>query len=101
MKEVFYFGCNEQSGHHLIDRHGRHIGHHDAERFRIPRDHDLDGGPMFLPDPEKVGTGALTYLPACDVTVLAWWGSPWDKRGKVNTAVLVRGKLDADGWDWY
>lgn len=94
--EVYYFGCKDRAGHYLIDRSHRSLGHHDANRLNIPRDHDLDGGPMFLPHPEKVGSGALTYLPACDLTVLAWWGNPWDKRGAVNTAVMVRGHHDAD-----
>lgn len=97
MIEVYYFGCWEQAGHHLRDRSGRSIGDHESTRLRIPRDFDLDGGPLFLPHPERVGRGAVTYLPACNVTVLAWWGSPWDKRGAVNSAVILRGRHDADG----
>lgn len=96
MSEVYYFGCQNQAGHHLRDRTGRSIGDHDSVRLRIPRDFDLDGGPLFLPFPERKGQGAITYLPACDITVLAWWGNPWDSRGAVNTAVLMRGKHDYD-----
>lgn len=96
MAEVYYFGCWEQAGHHMRDSSRRSISQHEAARLGIPSDHDLDGGPMFLPQPERKGIGMLTYLPACNVTVLAWWGSPWDQRGAVNAAVLVRGQHDAD-----
>lgn len=94
MSEVYYFGCKDRAGHYLHDSSLRLV--RDPRKLRIPSEHDLDGGPMFLPHPEKKGSGALTYLPACDITVLAWWGNPWDSRGAVNTAVLVRGKHDAE-----
>lgn len=61
----------------------------------IPRDHNLDGTPIFLPFPERVGEGALTYLPGTDRTVLAWWGSPFDSRGKVNNTIICAGRLSA------
>lgn len=86
--EVYFFGCWNESGHHLWDVRRGHV--RNPERLRIPADTDLDGGPMFLP-PERLGDGALTYLPACNVTILAWWGSPWDGRGKVNNAIVARG----------
>lgn len=92
---VFYFGCNGKPGHYLFDQYGRGLDGHRADHLMLPRDSCLDGSPVFLP-PEKVGIGALTYLPANDRTVLAWWGSPWDKRGRVNTAVIVTGKHTAD-----
>lgn len=100
MAEVYYFGCWGKAGHHLRDASKHSLGQHESDRLRIPRDFDLDGGPVFLPHPERVGSGALTYLPACNITVLAWWGSPWDKRGAVNSAILVRGQHDADAaWE--
>lgn len=97
MAEVYYFGCDGQAGHHLRATSGwRTLSSHDAQRLRVPADHALDGGAAFLPYPEKKGVGALTYCPANDLTVLAWWGNPWDERGAVNNAVMVRGQHDFD-----
>lgn len=60
----------------------------------MPTAAQLDGGRLFLPHPEKIGSGAITYLPAPHLTVLAWWGNnPWDNRGKVNSAVITNGEL--------
>lgn len=97
MAEVYYFGCNERAGHHLHRAgHWRTIDYHEAQTMRVPSAEAMDGGAIFLPYPEQRGLGALTYLPANDLTVLAWWGSPWDSRGAVNTAVMVRGQHDVD-----
>jgi hypothetical protein len=93
MSEVYFFGCWGDAGHHLRDPLKRMV--RDPDRIRIPSDRVLDGGPMFLP-PVQQKIGALTYLPACDITVLAWWGNPWDTRGGVNNAVLVRGQHTLD-----
>jgi hypothetical protein len=97
MGEVYFFGCLGQAGHYLHRaRHWRTLDHHEAKQMRVPSDHALDGSAIFLPFPELKGNGALTYLPANDLTVLAWWGSPWDGRGAVNSAILVRGRHDVD-----
>ena len=93
MSEVYFFGCWNASGHFLRDQAKQLV--RDAKRLRIPSDIVLDGGPMFLP-PEKVGTGALTYLPACDITLLAWWGNPFDTRPGTNNAILIRGAYGRD-----
>lgn len=94
--EVFYFGCWGEAGHHLWDRHKRMLhGRYRADQVGLPvRDHDLDGGP-FLPKPEKVGQGALCYVRGW--TILSWWGSPWDKRGAVCAAIMVKGVATAEG----
>lgn len=55
---------------------------------------DLDANQLILPSPEVKGNGAITYLPAIDRTVFAWWGSPWDSRPKVNSAILDHGRLN-------
>lgn len=97
MAEVYFFGCLGRAGHFLHRAgHWRTLDYHEAQKMRVPSDSALDGGASFLPLPECRGEGALTYLPANDLTVLAWWGSPWDNRGAVNSAVMVRGKHDAD-----
>lgn len=88
MDNVYFFGCNEQSGHHLYPRVD-----FNTQLYHVSR--AIDGCPMLLP-PESIGAGALTYLPAIDMTDLAWWGSPWDSRPGVNNHVLVRGQHDAD-----
>ena len=63
-----------------------------TDRLRIPSPRDLDCSSMLLP-PENVGAGSLTYLPACNITVLAWWGSPFDARPGANNAILIRGQF--------
>jgi len=27
---------------------------------------------------------------------MAWWGSPWDKRGNTNAAIIVESRHEAD-----
>ncbi len=94
-EQVYYFGCWEEPGHHFWASSGRLVSN--REQALLPRSHHLDGTELFLPSPEREGQGALTYLPALDLTVLAWWGgNPWDSRGAVNQAVMVRGNHDAD-----
>lgn len=94
-----YFGCYFESGHYLRSSPNRTIDRYEADRLRVPRVEALDGGYLFLPHPERVGNGALTYLPASDRTVLAWWGSPWDSRPNVNSAIIVEGHANfADVW---
>lgn len=94
MAEVYYFGCKDRAGHHLHASSGRSVSYHDAPRLRVPC--MMDGDAAFLPYPEKIGEGALTYLPANDLTILAWWGNPWDSRPGVNNSVMVRGRHDLD-----
>jgi hypothetical protein len=67
-----------------------------ADRLGVPRGRELDGGPLFLPRPEKNGDGALTFLPAPNLTILAWWGSPFDTRGAVNNAIITSGLQSAE-----
>ena len=93
---VLFFGCNEQAGHHLIGPSGYSVRDFEADRLMVPHDHQLDGSCIFLPRPEVAGNGAVTYLPATDWTILAWWGSPFDKRGAVNNAIIVSGKVRAE-----
>lgn len=88
-----YFGCWNEAGHFLWGPGRRSIRDYDAEKLRIPTGYQLDGTQLFLPRPEKIGTGCVTYLPAMDCTVLAWWGSPWDSRGAVNAAFITNGDL--------
>jgi hypothetical protein len=93
---VLYWGCWGAPGHFLYAPGKQTVHDFECERLRVPRDYMLDASWLFLPQPELVGRGARTYLPACDRTILAWWGSPWDLRGKVNAAVIVDGVHSAD-----
>lgn len=88
-----YFGCWKEPGHYLW-KPGSRLYRHEQAALAIPTSIDLDGSHLFLPSPEKVGTGCLTYLPAMDRTVLAWWGSPWDKRPAVNSAFITNGNAN-------
>lgn len=92
---IVFWGCNLGAGHYLWrDDHDTWLDF-DAERLGLPTPSQLDATRLFLPRPEQKGEGMLTYLPAPNLTVLAWWGSPFDKRGAVNSAVIVGGKLGA------
>ena len=94
-----YFGCWKQAGH-FLHKPGMHsLYDHERREMNIPSAGDLDGSKLFLPQPEKVGTGCITYLPAMHRTVLAWWGSPWDGRGAVNAAFITNGDTgEATAW---
>lgn len=91
---LLYFGCWGQAGHYLFDRNKRSI--YDSRAEGLPFNHEaLDGSSVFLPNPERRGIGALTHVVRGDdaYTVFAWWGSPFDTRGRVNAAII------ASGWD--
>lgn len=91
---LLYFGCWDSAGHFLHDRNGQTIYNESGLGLPFKSDH-LDGNSIFLPHPERVGVGALTHVVRGEdaYTVLAWWGSPFDKRGAVNAAII------ASGWD--
>lgn len=93
---VLYFGCWGEPGHYLRWTNRLSVRDFDCDRFAIPRPSDLDASCLFLPRPEVPGHGALTYLPAPDLTILAWWDRTFDQRGKCNAAIIVDGKLTAD-----
>lgn len=86
--KIFYFGCWGSPGHFLWANGRRWAERSDECPFKPEH---LDGS-ILLPRPEKVGTGALTFVRGW--TVLAWWGSPWDKRPAVNCAITIKGKLE-------
>ena len=91
---VVYFGCWGQAGHFLFLPNGQHVYDYEIRTMSLPTAAQLDASKLFLPQPEKVGTGAVTYLPAIDRSILAWWGNnPWDKRGAVNSAIITNGNL--------
>ncbi len=93
-KIIVYFGCWGRAGHFMHSPGRQYLSDQEIKRNGIPTAAQLDGGRLFLPYPEKVGTGAVTYLPAPNLTVLAWWGNnPWDQRGAVNQAVITSGEL--------
>jgi len=93
---IAYFGCWQKPGHYLWGSPGVTLHDQEVDRLKIPKNYHLDASVLFLPYPEKVGQGCLTYLPAPNRTILAWWGSPFDNRGKVNCAVIIEGKKTAD-----
>lgn len=90
-----YFGCWNEAGHFLWGPGQRSLYDHQIREMVIPTPGDLDGSLLFLPRPEKTGTGCVTYLPAINRSILAWWGSPWDKRGAVNAAFITNGDVGA------
>jgi hypothetical protein len=100
---IAYFGCWKKSGHFY---YGPGSDMTMSERYRqrmhLPKPEILDCSRLFLPRPEQRGIGALTHLPAPNFTVLAWWGSPWDARGKVNCTVIADGKRTLDNiWEYF
>lgn len=90
---IVHFGCRGQAGHNFTFPSGRGVRDHE---LNLPTSAELDCSWAFLPRPEEAGHGALTYLPAAHRTVLAWWGSPYDLRGKVNQTVIAVGRLTMD-----
>jgi hypothetical protein len=88
---IAYFGCNRDSGHYLWRDDNETMREAEAERLGLPTAGQLDATRLFLPWPERFGQAAITYLPSPDYSVLAWWGSPFDMRGKTNSAIIVSG----------
>jgi hypothetical protein len=84
-----FFGCWDEAGHYMRTPDKQMV--HDCVRVGIPRPEDLDGSRLFLPHPENVGEGRITYLPALNVTVLSWWNRIIDTRPGVNSHVICRG----------
>lgn len=90
--KTFYFGCWGRAGHFLYESTGHTVNDREYKRLRLPTPTQLDASILWLPTPEKIGSGLLTYMPALNRTILAWWGgNPWDGRGKVNQAIIVHG----------
>ena len=87
---IAFYGCWGEPGHYLWLPGKQLLSDRDIkkQKLRIPPSAQLDGSSLFLPLPEAVGKGALTHLPALDITILAWWGSPFDTRGEVNNAII-------------
>jgi hypothetical protein len=96
MDFVLHWGCRDRPGHALTYPHGGFVRDFECEGLMVPRPHHLDGTILFLPQPEEPGHGALTYLPAPDRTILAWWDRTFDKRGRCNMAIIASGKRSAD-----
>lgn len=94
--KMIYFGCWKDAGHFIWFPNWEQKRNFEIEKLRLPQGYYLDATMLFLPEVERVGTGMITYLPAPDLTVIAWWGSAFDKRGKVNCALIVEGKKNLD-----
>lgn len=95
---ILFFGCINRAGHFLWLPNMQRIGDAEARKMNIPTAGQLDGTCFFLPHPEKIGSGHITYLPAPNLTILAWWGNnPWDNRGAVNSAIITNGRLGEIG----
>lgn len=93
---VLHFGCRNKPGHYLTFPNGSTVRDFEADTLNVPRVYQYDGAHLFLPRPEKPGNGAITYLPATDRTVLAWWDRTFDARGGCNMAVIASGRLTPD-----
>lgn len=101
-KLIAHFGCRGKPGHHLTLPNGRSVRDFEADKLLIPRENSYDGAPTFLPFPEKVGIGALTYLPANNRTILAWWDRTFDGRPGCNMALIGDGYGTAQSlWDQF
>lgn len=96
--DTAFFGCWNQAGHYLRDEKGTLI--YNAHLVGLPKPEDLDGSHLFLPYPEVIGHGHLTYLPALDLSVMSWWNRVFDTRGKVNSHIMVRGHIESAGTMW-
>jgi hypothetical protein len=96
---ILHFGCRGKAGHHLTRPNRQEVRDFEAEKLGIPKASGYDCNPAFLPYPEKVGSGCLTYLPANHRTILAWWDRTYDARGRCNMAVIASGCWIADGDD--
>lgn len=91
MIDFAFFGCRGGAGHFMTAPDGSSIN--DCDREGIPTPEDLDASRLFLPYPEKVGEGRITYLPALNVTVMSWWNRVIDERSCVNSHILCRGEV--------
>jgi hypothetical protein len=92
--DAYYFGCWDGPGHYLRDTHGRMM-----RESTIPTDFPcppncFDG--CFLPPklPELEGRASLVHLNGW--TILAFWDRSVDKRGKCNSAFILRNYHDFD-----
>jgi hypothetical protein len=93
---VLHWGCRNRPGHFLTFPDGRMLRPAEYKELRVPTPAQLDGTDLFLPRPEKQGFGALTYLPASDLTILAWWEGKFDGRGGCNMALILSGRATAE-----
>lgn len=94
---VAFFGCWGEPGHYLFGKGKARLS---PTGCFLPPDHAFDASPLLLPQPEVVGEGQCTYLPAWNLTVLSWWNGVFDSRGKVNSHVMYRGEASAQlMWD--
>lgn len=96
---ILHFGCRGKAGHYLTKPNRDSVRDFETEKLGIPAAHSYDCSPAFLPYPESVGVGCLTYLPANHRTILAWWDRTYDKRGRCNMAVIASGCWIANNED--
>jgi len=96
MPIIAFFGCWGNPGHYLWlpGKNSLYPNEHRLKELNLPSPLLLDGSILFLPQPESIGLGALTYLPAMNRTILAWWGNPWDDRGQTNNAIVIEGHCE-------
>ena len=97
--EVLFFGRNQRAGHFLwIDDHRTAYSNDSCKMktFNTGKVSYYDGSDFILPRPEVVGTGAITFFPHLGCTVLAWWGSPFDRRGAVNNSIIITGYIKSE-----
>ena len=90
--ECYYFGKwpDVYAGHHLYDKSGYTL-------HNLPKDFPcaegaLDGGLLPPNQPEIEGVASVVHLNGW--TILAFWDRSGDKRGRSNSAFVVRGYWD-------
>jgi hypothetical protein len=99
---IAFFGCWRKAGHFLWFPGWQQKRDFEIDNLNFPREHVLDASILFLPRPEQAGIGMRTYLPAPNKTIFAWWGSPWDSRPGVNSALIVEGNRTLDeAWEQF
>lgn len=88
--KALFFGCWGEAGHFLRTPSKTTPREEWVREAGFPPDHWLDGSRLFLPYPENVGEGRITYLAGSGIYVMSWWGSPWDNRGAVNNHFMYK-----------
>jgi hypothetical protein len=101
-RDLFYFGCWNEPGHHLWTRHRRFASGPDACPESFSNGKHLDTGfcpkpgarsarnERYYSGPQTEGSAALHHLDGW--TILSFWDRSVDKRGGCNSAFVVRGE---------
>lgn len=94
---IMYVGeTAEGSERHAYDELQRYVSDRHLIEYGWLTPQQLDRSKIYLPPARLQHRARLTRLVRMDLSVLAWWGSPFSKDPDANTALQVRGNLGAD-----